>query len=200
VAGFYKFRAEDVENLAVLLDNLPKATFPKRMRMVLHCLASTHEYAEWAPCPFFTLGVRTLAERVGETPASVQRFFSQMERDGWIVRLGKRRNKGGEWTLRTFFWMAEGVSPHKEEPIQGVYRPNDTPQPESPAKTDTGVYWSASKKPSSESWPRYTSEVPEGTSEEGSPAPGGAAPQTAESALAEIFRMRDDGWEPEWLK
>ena len=193
MAGFYKFRAEDVENLAVLLDNLPKATFPKRMRMVLHCLASTHEYAEWAPCPFFTLGVRTLADRVGETPASVQRFFSQMERDGWIVRLGKRRNKGGEWTLRTFFWMAEGVSPHKEEPIQGVYRANDTPQPESPAKTDTGVYRSTRKN-------RYTSEVPEGTSEEGSPAPGGAAPQTAESALAEIFRMRNDGWEPEWLK
>lgn len=193
MGGFYKFRESDVENLAVLLDNLPASTRGRRTRMVLHCLANVREKGDWCPVPFFSLGVRTLAKLTEETPASVQRFYAQMERDGWFVRVGEVRNHGGLWTLRSFFWMAEGVSLDEEKPIQGVYRANDTPLPESPAKTDTGVYRCARKN-------RYTSDIPEGMSDMGgSPADAGTPP-TVRDTLAEIISARERGEEPEWLR
>lgn len=196
-AGFYKFRESDVEGLTLMLSHMQGQTFDKRCRMVLVCLANTWEDESKSPCPFFSLGQRTLAEKVGESPRSCQKFFESMERDGWIVRLGQLTNRGGRFTMRTFAWMAErdGVQPQTQQ--KGLHRvqpPRVAPLAENPAKEVAPVQPSARKK-------GCTSDSSYELSDKGGTASADAARlDETRGTLAEIFRRRDEGWEPEWMK
>ncbi len=173
MGGFYKFRESDVEGLTLMLSHIPQQSFDRRCRMALTCLANTWADPARCPVPFFSLGQRTLAERTGETARACQKFFEQMERDGWIVRVGTETNRGGRFVLRTFSWMAEseGVKPSRVAPLA-----------ESPAKRVAPVKPYARKK-------GCTSELSEESSEGGG-SPAGAGTPPADALTETLARLR----------
>ena len=185
MGGFYKFRESDVEGLTLMLSHIPQQSFDRRCRMALTCLANTWADPARCPVPFFSLGQRTLAERTGETARACQKFFEQMERDGWIVRVGTETNRGGRFVLRTFSWMAEseGVKPqHEEKGFEGVKPSRVAPLAESPAKRVAPVKPYARKK-------GCTSELSEESSEGGG-SPAGAGTPPADALTETLARLR----------
>lgn len=120
--GFGKLDEEGAIHLAEIISTFPRRSSAAYSKMLLICAANIYD----APTPYFTLGRRDLAKRAGCSHMTAKRFFETMAADGVIVELGKTKNKSGEFTKRTFWWLADG---------EGVGRETRPPRATKPAPT-----------------------------------------------------------------
>lgn len=182
MGGWYKLGEFDARQLALMIGQLSNdRNRVKRAEVALFLWSQMKKSGK--PCPHFTIGLRTIAERCDTTPMVVRRFVERAEGDGWLVRVGTERNKGGEFTKRTFRWVAEeaadssgldfddwvskvrskGVSKSEHT---GVSRSEHTPPVKSQQKR---THRCVQNPPSLNTHTEYSSEYSEGA--EHSPAP-----------------------------
>lgn len=106
MAGWYKLDETDALNLAEIQNSFnDRRSRYKRLRM-LNFIWSTIN-GKGRPCPYFSVGYRTIARACDVSEGTVRRFIESLEGDGWVVRVGGGRP--GKPPRRTFWWLAEGA-------------------------------------------------------------------------------------------
>lgn len=135
--GFGKLYGDDADHLAEIIAQFPRRSFAARVRMLLFCFANLYERE--GEVPYFNVGIRQMAEFAGCARRTAERFMSDMEADGNIVRVGTMKTKAGEFTKRTFWWLEHGrVSDISRTPQGTKPRASRTPVSyETRPKSDT---------------------------------------------------------------
>lgn len=104
--GYYPIYPYDARQLSVMIGQLSTdRSRVNRAQMTLYLWSQMQHTGK--PCPYIRTGVRTLAKECGVTEKTARSFLEKAEALGWIVRLGSEKNKGGQFTKRTFIWVAE---------------------------------------------------------------------------------------------
>ena len=103
MAGWYKLDETDALSLAEIQNSFnDRRSRYKRLRM-LNFIWSTIN-GKGKPCPYFSVGYRTIARACDVSEGSARRFVESLEDNDWVVRVGRKR---GSTTRRTFWWLAE---------------------------------------------------------------------------------------------
>lgn len=104
MAGWYKLDETDALNLAEIQNTFnDRRSRHKRLRM-LNFVWSTIN-GKGRPCPYFSVGYRTIASVCDVSEGTARRFIESLEDLGWVVRVGGGRS--GKAPRRTFWWIAE---------------------------------------------------------------------------------------------
>ena len=116
MGGYYKLDKHEARQLSMMVGQL--ATDRSRVsRAHMALFLWSQMQANGKPCPFFRTGIRTLAHECGVTSKAARTFIECAEERGWIVRVGDERNRSGQYTKRTFLWVAEEAA---EESDRGL--------------------------------------------------------------------------------
>lgn len=105
---WYPLSGADVGPLTSLISlfNSRTASGQSRIRMTLYLWSRLWRQGDGVPT--FRVGRRTMAEECGVSAKAAQLYVEAMERDGWIVRVGKQRT--GKYVRRTFAWLVPDES------------------------------------------------------------------------------------------
>ena len=120
MGGWYRLDYQAVLRLGEMIDAACCETGETQLRarratVILYCWHKMQSGGK--PCPYFQVGMRTVANDCGVSRDSVRYLFQRLEEDGWLVDLGEVKNKGGKYRRRTFWWVAEeaGINPATQD-------------------------------------------------------------------------------------
>lgn len=106
MGGWYRLGPYDARQLGTMVgETCTGRSRVQRATMALWCWSQMQ--ASGRPCPHFTAGIRRIADGCEVSVKAARTFLERLEDEGWVVRVGTVRNKGGEFTKRTFLWVAE---------------------------------------------------------------------------------------------
>jgi hypothetical protein len=134
--GYGKLHEKDAHNLSLLLSEFRPSVHMSYIEMLLYCFSNSRNNGK--PCPYFNVGLRQMASHCNTSVSKAQRMIDKLEERGLIVNLGtetvrktERKGRPGEYTKRTFWWIAE------EYGCIGNHRETDTPIDKNAGETDT---------------------------------------------------------------
>lgn len=120
--GWSKIDCSDAAELAEIVSTFSRSTVKERTRMLLTLFANQGRDGTIA------IGYRTLAERANVTIDKAKHFLASLERDGWLVTVGTKRNRLGTFAVRRFNWVEVGeVGPKNAPPWGQKSRKNAPP-------------------------------------------------------------------------
>lgn len=127
--GWAKLTCQDAAEIATIVARFSPRTVEERTRMLLVLFASQSREGT------VNIGYRTLAERAGVTVGKAKRFMEWLKRDGALVDIEKKKNRGGEFTVRRFDWVKGGS---EKRPTMGSKNPRKATHHgvKKPAKSD----------------------------------------------------------------
>lgn len=128
--GWARLTCQDAAEIATIVARFSPRTVEERTRMLLVLFASQSRSGT------VNIGYRTLAERACVTVGKAKRFMEWLKRDGTLVDIEKKKNRGGEFTVRRFDWVEGGGS--EKRPTLGSKTPRKSTHPgvKTPRKID----------------------------------------------------------------
>lgn len=111
--GWSKIDCSDAAELAEIVSTFSRSTVKERTRMLLTLFANQSRDGTIA------IGYRTLAERANVTIDKAKHFLASLERDGWLVTVGTKKNRLGTFAVRRFNWVEVGEVGPKNAPPWG---------------------------------------------------------------------------------
>ena len=130
--GWAKIDCSDAAELAEIVSTFSRSTVKERTRMLLTLFANQGRDGTIA------IGYRTLAERANVTIDKAKHFLASLERDGWLVTVGTKRNRLGTFAVRRFNWVEVGEVGPKNAPPWGEKSRKNAPH-QSTHSTQKGV-------------------------------------------------------------
>ena len=105
-AGYYPLGSFDAHHLARMIGQMSDGrNRVARADMALYCWSRMRHKGK--PCPYFTVGIRTIRQECHVTERAARGFLERAEELGWLLRVGEVTNKTGRYAKRTFVWVAE---------------------------------------------------------------------------------------------